>query len=111
MAGQMNHFVRFSPEQVPYGIKRYTDETARLLGVLDRRLADHAFLAGDFYSIADMATYPWVRGIGAASALLDGVAHVRRWKEAIDARPATVTAYAKGTAVAPPPPAAPAPTA
>ena len=102
----MNHFVRFAPEQVPYGIKRYTDETLRLLGVLDRRLAAHEFLAGGFYSVADMASYPWVRGIGAMTPLLDGVAHVRRWKEAIDARPATARAYAKGEAVNPPAPAA-----
>ena len=103
MAGQMNHFVRFAPEQVPYGIKRYTDETARLLGVLDRRLATEDFLAGGFYSVADMASYPWVRGIGAMTPLLADFAHVRRWHDAIGARPATVTAYAKGTAVSPPP--------
>lgn len=105
MAGQMNHFVRFAPEPVPYGIKRYTDETLRLLGVLDRRLADNAFLAGGFYSVADMASYPWVRAVAAAG-MIDGVAHVARWAEAIAARPATVTAYAKGTAVNPPAPAA-----
>lgn len=109
MAGQMNHFVRFAPEPVPYGIKRYTDETLRLLGVLDRRLADHDFLAGGFYSVADMASYTWVRAVAAAG-MVDGFAHVARWVEAIGARPATVTAYARGTAVAPPP-AAPGPAA
>ena len=102
MMGQMGHFVRFAPEQVPYAIKRYTDETLRLLGVLDRRLADHAFLAGGFYSVADMASYPWVRAVGAMTPMLADFAHVRRWKEAIDARPATVAAYAKGDAVNPP---------
>ena len=109
MAGQMAHFTRFAPEQVPYGIKRYTDETLRLLGVLDRRLADHAFLAGDAYTVADMASYPWVRGIAAMAApLVAELDHVRRWKEAIDARPATIAAYAKGEAVNPPAPPPPA---
>ncbi len=108
MIGQMAHFTRFAPEVVPYGIKRYTDEVMRLLGVLDRRLADHEFLAGDFYSVADMASYPWIRAIAAAG-LLDGTPHVARWAEAIAARPATIAAYAKGEAVNPPaPPATPA---
>ncbi len=106
MAGQMSHFVRFAPEQVPYAIRRYTDETTRLLGVLNRRLAENEFLAGGSYSVADMATYPWVRAVAAAG-MLDVHAHVARWAEVIAARPATVTAYAKGSAVsAPPPPAA-----
>ncbi len=104
MAGQMSHFVRFAPEQVPYGIKRYTDETTRLLGVLDRRLATQEFLAGGGYSVADMASYPWVRALATMAApLVADLAHLRRWKEAIDARPATVTAYDKGNAVNPPP--------
>jgi GST-like protein len=110
MVGQMAHFTRFAPEVVPYGIKRYTDEVMRLLGVLDRRLAEHEFLAGNFYSVADMASYPWVRGIGAMAApMLADFAHVRRWHETIAARPATVAAYDKGNAVNPPaPPATPA---
>ena len=102
MMGQMAHFTRFAPEPIPYGIKRYTDETLRLLGVLDRRLAEHDFLAGGFYSVADMASYPWVRAVGGMTPMLDGFAHVTRWKAAIDARPATVTAYDKGNAINPP---------
>ena len=107
MVGQMAHFTRFAPEPVPYAVKRYTDESQRLLGVLDRRLAGNEFLAGTFYSVADMASYPWVRAIAAAG-LLDSHAHVARWAEAIAARPATVRAYDKGNAVNPPapPPAA-----
>ncbi len=106
MVGQMGHFTRFAPEQVPYAIKRYTDETTRLLGVLDRRLAGRDFVAGG-YSVADMASYPWVRGIAAMAApLVAPFAEVRRWLDAIGARPATVTAYDKGNAVNPPPPAA-----
>ncbi len=105
MVGQMAHFTRYAPEPIPYGIKRYTDETLRLLGVLDRRLASNAYLAGTFYSVADMASYPWVRAIGGMTAMLTDFAHVTRWKDAIDARPATVRAYDKGNAVNPPAPA------
>ncbi len=106
MVGQMSHFTRFAPEPVPYGIKRYTDESARLLGVLDRRLAGNEFLAGGFYSVADMASYPWVRALKAAPQLLEPHANLARWLAAIDARPATVRAYEKGNAVNPPPPPA-----
>ncbi|WP_434339983.1 glutathione S-transferase N-terminal domain-containing protein [Motilimonas cestriensis] len=60
MAGQNHHFNYYAPDQVPYGIKRYTDETTRLYGVLDRQLSEQDYVAGD-YSIADMAIYPWVR--------------------------------------------------
>lgn len=109
MAGQANHFIKFAPEQVPYGIKRYTDETRRLLEVLDRRLALGAFVAGETYSVADMASYPWA--LAAANVLpLDGLDHLAKWIAAIKARPATVAAYAKGAAIAPPPPPAVEPT-
>jgi len=103
MVGQAAHFIRSAPEQLPYGIKRYSDEGRRLLGVLDRRLADHVYLAGDAYTIADMATYPWAV---AATTLLgaDGFAHVGRWIEAIGARPATIAAYAKAGSITPPAP-------
>ncbi len=107
MAGQANHFIRFAPEQVPYGIKRYGEETRRLLEVLDRRLAGHEFIAGAAYSVADMASYPWVVAVGQVVPT-DGLDHVGRWLAATAARPATVAAYAKGSAVAPPPPAKPA---
>lgn len=103
MAGQASHFVRFAPEPVPYAIKRYSDETRRLLEVLDRRLADHDFVAGAAYSVADMASYPWAL---AASKLLDvgGLGHLDRWLAATGSRPATVAAYAKADAVVPPKP-------
>lgn len=103
MVGQMAHFTRFAPEKVPYAIKRYTDESQRLLGVLDRRLAVSEFTAGATYSVADMASYPWVRALAAAGAI-DAHIHVARWAEAIAARPATIAAYAKGEAVNPPAP-------
>lgn len=110
MAGQLSHFTRFAPEQVPYAIKRYTDETRRLLGVIDRRLADHEFLAADFYSVADMASYPWAlvwEKFGPEPAMA-GLDHVQRWIDAIRARPATVAAYANADRIALPPPPPPA---
>jgi len=60
MAGQNHHFSHYAPEKLDYPTKRYIQETNRLYGVLDRRLADRRFMAGDAYTIADMASYPWV---------------------------------------------------
>ncbi|OEC39465.1 thiol:disulfide oxidoreductase [Pseudomonas sp. 1D4] len=93
MAGQNHHFNRFAPEKVPYAIQRYVKETARLYGVLDRRLADRAFVAGDDYSIADMAIYPWIVPHAYQEQDLDDFPHVKRWFQAIQTRPATVRAY------------------
>lgn len=93
MAGQNHHFNRFAPEKVPYAIQRYVKETARLYGVLDRRLADRAFVAGDDYSIADMAIYPWIVPHAYQEQDLDDFPHVKRWFQAIQARPATIRAY------------------
>ncbi|MBO2930805.1 glutathione binding-like protein [Metapseudomonas otitidis] len=93
MAGQNHHFNRFAPEKVPYAIQRYVKETSRLYGVLDRRLADRAFVAGDDYSIADMAIYPWIVPHAYQEQDLDDFPHVKRWFQAIQARPATVRAY------------------
>ena len=59
MSGQNNHFSRYAPDKLPYAIERYSNEVNRLYGVMDRRLADRPFLAGE-YSIADMASYPWI---------------------------------------------------
>jgi GST-like protein len=95
MAGQNHHFNRYAPEPVPYAIERYTKETNRLYGVLDRRLAGHAFVAGAEYSIADMAIYPWIVPWRAQQQNLDDFAHLKRWFEAVAARPATVRAYAR----------------
>jgi GST-like protein len=92
MAGQIGHFNVYAPEKVPYAIDRYTRETGRLYGVLNRRLADRAFIADD-YSIADIACYPWVVPHRAHGQDLDAFPHLRRWFDAIAARPATVRAY------------------
>lgn len=93
MAGQNGHFNVFAPEKVPYAIQRYTAETARLYGVLDRRLEDREFVAGNGYSIADMAIYPWIFPHEAHKQDLDDFPNVKRWFEGIAARPATVRTY------------------
>ena len=96
MAGQNHHFGIYAPEKIPYAINRYVNETNRLYGVLDRRLADSTFVAGEQYSIADMACYPWIVPWKNQQQNLDDFPHVRRWFEAIAQRPATVRAYARG---------------
>ena len=94
MAGQNHHFNRYAPERIPYAMDRYTRETNRLYGVLDVRLRGRAFVAGDDYSIADMAIYPWIVPWKAQQQNLDDFPDLKRWFEAIAARPATVRAYA-----------------
>jgi GST-like protein len=101
MTGQYGHFNVYAPERIPYAIERYTKETQRLLGVLDRQLAGRAFIAGDDYSIADMACYPWINPYTKAPLDLTPFAQVQRWHAAIAARPATLRAYAKGEAIRP----------
>jgi GST-like protein len=87
MMGQANVFYRYAPERIPYAIERYQREVRRLLEVLDARLADNEFLAGD-YSLADIANWCWVRGYKWSGVTLDGLAHVTRWLEVIGKRPA-----------------------
>lgn len=94
MTGQYGHFNVYAPEKIPYAIDRYTREANRLLGVLDRRLQGRAFLLGDHYTIADMASYPWIDPYKTAPIDLDPYPEVRRWCAAIRARPATGRAYA-----------------
>ena len=85
--GQVHHFVRAAKEQVPYAIERYTRETRRLYSVLNERLKDREFLA-DGYSVADIATYPWVARYEWHKTDLNDFPHVKRWFDAISARPA-----------------------
>jgi GSH-dependent disulfide-bond oxidoreductase len=87
MFGQAHHFLRAAPEPVPYGIERYTKETRRLYGVMDKRLGEVAYLAGE-YSIADVATYPWVARHEWHKVALADFPNVARWYDAIGARPA-----------------------
>ena len=87
MMGQANVFYRYAPERIPYAIDRYQREVRRLLEVLDTRLAENEFLAGD-YSIADIANWSWVRGYKWSGVTLDGLAHLTRWLDVIGERPA-----------------------
>ncbi|EGO93308.1 Glutathione S-transferase domain-containing protein (plasmid) [Acidiphilium sp. PM] len=93
MAGQNHHFVQYAPEKLSYAINRYVNETNRLYGVLNKRLADRAFIAGD-YSIADMASYPWIVPHQRQQQNLDDFLHLKRWFETIRTRPAVERAYA-----------------
>lgn len=92
MAGQNHHFNIYAPEKIPYAMERYVKETARLYGVLDKRLADREFVAGD-YSIADMAIYPWIVPYENQQQRLEDFPHLKRWFETVAARPAVLRAY------------------
>lgn len=98
MAGQNHHFVQYAPEKIPYAINRYVNETGRLYAVLDKRLSDREFVAGE-YSIADMAIYPWIVPYERQNQKLEDFPHIQRWFEAIKSRPATIRAYEKAEAL------------
>ncbi len=100
MAGQNHHFVHYAVEKLPYAIDRYVRETGRLYRVLDRRLADRPFVAGE-YSIADIACYPWVLP-ERQSLDIDEFPRLKRWKADIGARPAVQRAYALAKSIAKP---------
>ena len=93
MMGQANVFFRYAPEKIPYAIDRYQREVRRLLEILDRRLSEHEYLAGD-YSIADIATWPWARGYDWSGVSIDGLPHLQRWLDAVAARPAVQRGFA-----------------
>lgn len=88
MLGQAHHFRRYAPEPIPYAIDRYTNEATRLYRVLDKRLGEKAYLAGEEYTIADIACFPWARPHAWQGQSLDDYPNVKRWFAAIDARPA-----------------------
>jgi GSH-dependent disulfide-bond oxidoreductase len=96
MAGQNHHFGIYAPKKIPYAINRYVNETNRLYGVLDRRLNGREFITGSDYTIADMAAYPWVVPWKRQQQNLDDFPNLRRWFDAVLARPATIRAYAAG---------------
>jgi GSH-dependent disulfide-bond oxidoreductase len=98
MLGQNHHFNHYAPEKIPYAMERYIKETSRLYGVLNKRLADRAFIMGRQYTIADMACYPWILPERQSQNMQD-FPHLARWHAAIRARPATVRAYAKKDSV------------
>lgn len=87
MFGQLSHFRNYAPEKIPYAIERYEKETLRLFGVLDGELAKQEFIAGD-YSIADIATYPWVAAYEYLGVTLDNHLNLKRWVETMKNRPA-----------------------
>ncbi|MFO1206940.1 MAG: glutathione S-transferase N-terminal domain-containing protein [Burkholderiales bacterium] len=93
MLGQNHHFVQYAPEPLPYAVERYLKESERLYGVLDERLAGREFIAGE-YSIADMACYPWIVPHRRQKMDIDAFPNLKRWFDAIRARPATERAYA-----------------
>jgi GST-like protein len=95
MFGQCHHFRRAAPEPIPYAIDRYTNETNRLYGVMDKRLGETPYLSGDAYTIADIATYPWVARHEWQTVDLAQYPNVKRWFDGIGARPAV----ARGMAV------------
>jgi GSH-dependent disulfide-bond oxidoreductase len=103
MAGQTHHFRQYAPaiirdqRQIAYGVRRYTDETHRLYGVMDRRLADREYLAGE-YSIADMAAWPWILPELQGQDLAD-FPHLKGWMERVGARPAVIAGRAVGDAL------------
>jgi GSH-dependent disulfide-bond oxidoreductase len=94
MFGQAHHFMRFAPEKIGYAIERYGKESKRLYGVMDRRLGEAAFLAGAEYTIADIATYPWVARHEWHGVTLSDFPNVTRWAGALAARPAVVKGMA-----------------
>ena len=101
MSGQAGHFLNYAPEDIPYGKKRYANEVNRLYGVMDKRLAKHEYLAGE-YSIADMASYPWATIWKRLSQTIDEFPNLRRWLDAVRARPAVDRAYKAGESISAP---------
>jgi GSH-dependent disulfide-bond oxidoreductase len=105
MAGQNHHFRLYAPEKLTYAMERYLKETGRLYAVLNKRLADREFIAGD-YTIADVASYPWVQPERQGQNIGE-FPHLKRWKEAIAARPAVQRAYAIAKTINPKAPSVP----
>ena len=88
MLGQAHHFRGYAPEKLPYAIDRYTNEAGRIYGVINRHLGESAWLAGDDYTIVDMATFPWLRSYERQGQVLEDFPHLKKWFETIEARPA-----------------------
>ncbi|CAG9165500.1 Disulfide-bond oxidoreductase YfcG [Cupriavidus laharis] len=88
MLGQAHHFRIYAPEKIEYAVNRYTNEAKRLYGVIDTQLARHEWLAGDQYTIADIATFPWLRSWQNQGVELDDYPNLKRWFNTIAERPA-----------------------
>lgn len=98
MLGQNHHFNHYAPEQVPYAQKRYVTETGRLYGILNKRLADRPYIAGE-YSIADMACWPWIILYEKQGQDMADFPYLKRWHDAIAERPAVKRSYEIGTSI------------
>ncbi|WP_437571320.1 glutathione S-transferase N-terminal domain-containing protein [Sorangium sp. So ce542] len=96
MTGQAGHFSQYAPEKIPYAIERYTNEVRRLYGVMDKRLADRPYLAGE-YSIADVASFPWAMLYERYGVSADELPNFKRWIDAVRARPAVARGLAAGS--------------
>jgi GST-like protein len=88
MLGQAHHFRIYAPEKIDYAVNRYSNEAKRLYGVIDKRLSESPFLGGKTYSIADIATFPWLRSWENQGVVLSDYPHLEKWFRAIEARPA-----------------------
>lgn len=102
MAGQNHHFNIFAPEKIPYAMERYVKETARLYGVLNKRLEGRDWVGGNAYSIADMAIYPWIVPHQMQQQNLEDFTHLKKWFEQMAARPAVRRAYELTDKINPP---------
>ncbi len=96
MLGQAHHFRGYAPEKIPYAIDRYTNEAARLYGVMDERLADAEYFAGDEYTIADIAIYPWLVSHERQGQRMEDFPNLNRWFESVGSRPAVQRALEVG---------------
>lgn len=99
MAGQNHHFCQYAPERIPYAISRYVTETKRLYGVLDKRLMNRSYIAGEDYTIADMAIYPWIVPHEGQKQNLEDFPNLASWFRKIGERPATRRAYERGNSI------------
>ena len=96
MLGQAHHFNFYAPSRIDYAIKRYSDEANRLYGVMDKRLSENPFIAGESYSIADIAILPWTRSYKRQNVDIDAYTHVKAWRKKLLARPAVQAGGAVG---------------
>jgi GSH-dependent disulfide-bond oxidoreductase len=96
MLGQTHHFRRYAPEEIPYAIDRYTNETARLYRVMDKRLSEVEYFIGEEYTIVDMAIYPWIVPYERQGQKMEDFLSLKRWYEVVGARPAVQRALEVG---------------
>ncbi|TDX31755.1 GST-like protein [Modicisalibacter xianhensis] len=101
MAGQNHHFRNYAPKKIEYAVERYMKETARLYGVLDRQLEDNDYVAGNDYSIADMAIWPWIKPYANQGQDIEDFPNVQRWLETVSERDAVKRAYARAEEINP----------